>query len=513
MFDIRKVVVGLNRVIILGIVLVIISSMCACGAIGLSSSESSLPQSSSSESSPEAADESSASSEAPAPGSEGPYMIHSLSRGGSYGLIDTNGKMILEPEYLNAQPLFDTVSGEPKYVMATKTGYTDSQPAIMTALFNLNGNILQDFAANVNYFNVFGQYIVKSDGWTGVKIINAATGQPIEGLGEYTSVSMTPNRILLTRQNETIDILDYDFNTLATLNGMTWAWGTQYLGQWFISSSDNTGRSWLYDNNGELFLHFAYTGISTCGDDYLILSTDDGQSIVYDRNWKQIYSSDKRIIGFFGESLLVQDQLGDQMQCYLSDLEGNHLTKSHNDLWLGEAYVKDGKTQYVMQLSDYNVGTENGMDIREFTIFDPDGLEIYHYRGPGYINCIAGLIFVQTNYDIQLSAASVYDYEGNAIVPEGKYAAVNPMYVNNYSQFSIQAPVGYLDAIYYTPQGVMQHNLLDRSGNVILSNLKEIRFFDGHYIEATKGFYTGLMDLEGNWVYKESIFSSIEGDD
>ena len=53
-------------------------------------------------------------------------------------------------------------------------------------------------------------------------------------------------------------------------------------------------------------------------------------------------------------------------------------------------------------------------------------------------------------------------------------------------------------------------DILDQDGNVLLEGLKNAFTVEGGLIPCEKGFYRGLMDMEGNWLYKESIFDTAE---
>ena len=54
------------------------------------------------------------------------------------------------------------------------------------------------------------------------------------------------------------------------------------------------------------------------------------------------------------------------------------------------------------------------------------------------------------------------------------------------------------------------YNLIDWDGAVLGENFARIEALEGSFLLAQKGFSYGLMDLEGNWIYRESIFSAFD---
>ena len=64
-------------------------------------------------------------------------------------------------------------------------------------------------------------------------------------------------------------------------------------------------------------------------------------------------------------------------------------------------------------------------------------------------------------------------------------------------------------------------DVLDETGNVVLSGLgscysyysNSLNALPDHVFVARRGFYSGWMDTDGNWLYCRSIFSSVNDDD
>jgi hypothetical protein len=69
---------------------------------------------------------------------------------------------------------------------------------------------------------------------------------------------------------------------------------------------------------------------------------------------------------------------------------------------------------------------------------------------------------------------------------------------------------GYYNASYNGGADTQLVDLLDGDGNVVISGLNAIYSFDSDLIVCQKGFERGLMDLNGKWVYSESVFNSLD---
>ncbi len=87
-------------------------------------------------------------------------------------------------------------------------------------------------------------------------------------------------------------------------------------------------------------------------------------------------------------------------------------------------------------------------------------------------------------------------YENGHAVDFSRYTDIYPLYGSKYLSAGYQFGNTYLT------------DLLDKEGNVVLEGLKNVTAAEETLISCEKGFYRGFMDMEGNWLYKESVFSS-----
>lgn len=108
------------------------------------------------------------------------------------------------------------------------------------------------------------------------------------------------------------------------------------------------------------------------------------------------------------------------------------------------------------------------------------------------------------DYDTQ-DITFFYDMAGQPLELARDYIYV----YNIYDEFSNESS-DYYGGYYENAQGQSMVDLLDKDGQVLVSGLNEIsRYADGLFV-AVRGFGQGLMDVQGSWLYQESVFKEFE---
>ena len=120
-----------------------------------------------------------------------------------------------------------------------------------------------------------------------------------------------------------------------------------------------------------------------------------------------------------------------------------------------------------------------------------------------------------------LTSAMVNNYIKDGLVPRADGKRYGPIHL------------GYLTAdangrpLYYGTRSVPGSSyatgcdVLDETGNVVMQGLgscysyydNSLNALPDHVFVARRGFYYGWMDTDGNWLYCQSIFSSVNADD
>lgn len=156
-----------------------------------------------------------------------------------------------------------------------------------------------------------------------------------------------------------------------------------------------------------------------------------------------------------------------------------------------------------------------------FQILDVDGKVLVEEQvaTPEGLNNIEDCYsWLELTESIMQMHTSIYDDEYNSLDTTYFYdmsgqplqLAQNYNYVYElYDDFS-SIPSGYYRGYYENEQGQSLTDLLDKDGNVLVSGINEInRYSDGLFV-VVRGFERGLIDAQGNWLYKETVFNELE---
>ncbi len=156
------------------------------------------------------------------------------------------------------------------------------------------------------------------------------------------------------------------------------------------------------------------------------------------------------------------------------------------------------------QALDQSVGVLLNRKGMEVPLSAPDGtqLEPTGMIDNRFLNCIL---------PNDTSTYGLFDVEsGELIVPTGTYTLIattpetlsaNAYNAMNHRFFTAKTNEGYSPSRYA---------LLDERGEVLIDDLNEIYFCDGERLFADRGFTSGMMDMEGNWIWKTSFFDMLD---
>ena len=132
------------------------------------------------------------------------------------------------------------------------------------------------------------------------------------------------------------------------------------------------------------------------------------------------------------------------------------------------------------------------------SVYDGKANEVLHLSENSYI--LGGnehLIMVERESRIKL-----YDLDGKPIETEREYAYIG--YYGDVNEASCFA-LGYAGS-----DDSALCDLFSPDGKVLLRGLRDITDVGEDYVVCTRGFSCGIMDLKGNWIAKESIFTGLE---
>lgn len=108
------------------------------------------------------------------------------------------------------------------------------------------------------------------------------------------------------------------------------------------------------------------------------------------------------------------------------------------------------------------------------------------------------------NYD-PMEKTFFYDMNGQPLELAQDYDYV----YNIYDDFS-NSVSEYYGGYYENEQGQSMIDLLDGNGQVLVSGLNDISNYANGRFVVVRGFERGLMNVQGEWVYRESVFKELE---
>jgi hypothetical protein len=435
------------------------------------------------------------------------YAIHRFTRNNAAGLVDTRGKILLEPRHSDAYVLTDAAEGNPRFLIAASIqSLANDLPTIAHALFSTKGERLFDFEDNVVYSGAFGSYLIKNNQVDPAQnaIIDMRTLAPVEKLSGFGAAYLTPDRLILLRPNESLEIYSHALSRVADFKEVSWAFVLPCFGQWFVSITDFSGNSFFVDSNGKAVPQPENANLTPIGREYAIAQTVNGTSTVLDDKWQEIFTTDQMLLGFLKKSAIASIEEGGRMQSYLVHFDGTALTKGYENLWMGTPYEENGVTQYIAIASEQTGITQDGQPTTQYTLLDPNGKTVATYRGVGFVECTGGRA-VMSEMGGTLPTARVSDYAGNTIIPEGTYVTIAPLFVQQGSPLEVAAHRLFFDAMTLDAAGTLRHDVLDRNGVVLFSNLESIESFDGENIVTMKDGAAVLLDSNGNTLFKDDV--------
>lgn len=98
-----------------------------------------------------------------------------------------------------------------------------------------------------------------------------------------------------------------------------------------------------------------------------------------------------------------------------------------------------------------------------------------------------------------------YNLSGQPLALAHDYGYISYVY-----EKSGQASADYYTADYMDEQGQLRTDLLDRNGQVLLAGFNNIYYAGNGAFVVERGFERGLMDAQGEWIFKESVFNELE---
>lgn len=438
------------------------------------------------------------------------YIVYDSSRTTNdwdylYGAIDETGRMVLPLERRNVEVIYDREKGQQLWLRTITVTVDD--PSLTAEelyeeenykhihyqyqLYDLDGTFLQDLGQRL-VVAVYGDYVLYNDG----RLESRKTG---EVLLEDVGYMM---------QNGDFYIL-YD-----------------YL--------DNSCRI----ADGTMRVLRKYENCRTLGNGWIVFRQDekegvcaaDGTEVVpcsYDEIlWCNAAGVDLCIAQKNGQFFVIS--LEDGAMRYVSAVQDGaqemEIVYADDDVMLMDfSKYQQGEWQQAMQMYDYagqplsaryeNIYREYGDDtgcyfmaattLREPVLLNKEGQVVFEGAPDTWLQ-IAGngrLIYS----DWKDNKAQLLDLEGN-VYGSRDYESMYSPYVYNDSLGTEDEPP--LVIGHYRYGGSELCDLLDLNGGILIEKAKNITVLSEEHFWVEKGFSQGLMDIQGNWLFQQSLFDS-----
>ena len=298
-----------------------------------------------------------------------------------------------------------------------------------------------------------------------------------------------------------------------TTTAMSLSYAADSLSDWVeldtIHADGESAEQVLYNPaTGESFAGFT----QTCGNDMACFTTADGRYELRDMT-----TEDRGVLGTFDDlpnyyfpGFVVTWHTTGDYSYDLHDLETGEVTPLYASSITNHTialYAKNGS------LKVYD--TDTGKLITDTTVEPVENQQtaMIDNEGNGYV-----WLELRDNDDYETTATRVYGPQG--LVSE----LTHLQQTYSYMGYLITTPEG--RPLYYGTSNSPSSNgslcdVLDETGNVVLHGLGSCYSYydnslnalpEGVFV-ARRGFYYGWMDTDGNWLYCQSIFSSINTDD
>lgn len=471
--------------------------------------------------------------------------LYGYDRAGSSTAILCGSKVLYQSfRSENVNLLQDTVTGETNYWFRTWAD-PDAYCGRRSGLFDKDGNEVMTFEGEQNasmqnsllvlqeVHAVNGSYENGYDDYGTCQVIDLSTGESLPvPKGAYACV-VCGDRLVYTCYARPADLADDEWDDDTSLHSWvivltkdgTQVYGADTSTAYRISYSPDELTDWVeldtYHADGapvDQMLYNPTTGegltgyTQTCGNGTACFVTDDGRYELRDMT-----TEDRGVISpfedmpshYFPGSVVTWRTTGDYGYD-LHDLETGDVTPLYacsvtdNTIAL---YAKNGS----LKVCD----TDTGKIITDTTVEPVENQQsvMMDSAGNGYV-----WLELRNNDNYETTATRVYGPEGlvsDLTHLQSKYYALN---------YLTATPEG--RPLYCGVSDTLSNSgslcdVLDENGNVVLSGLgscysyyaNSLNHLPDHVFVAQRGFYYGWMDTDGNWLFCQSIFSSINSDD
>lgn len=452
----------------------------------------------------------------PVPQRRSAYIFH----GETDVAVDSQGNVILEAKADSLSLLQDSTTGEIACIQeflyegitTDQWGWAEPERS-WCRLYDLQGNLLLEPEAP--YVSISGGlvscYDTKSSTYTVLRLSDGGI------VVEQAGMAWLADNVIIVK-----DIRWEQPSTVLDANGKV-LW--QQADGWYISGYQQHGQSFylqvvnpdgltgLASPHGDMLLPCEYVEIGDITGNLAAVSNGSQWFVVDLQTGETLLQWPTRIIALLDSSLIVQES-GDYGRNILIDYNGQRLSDRVFQ-WLNPV---DDNFDDIPELLYGNLDQSqstlpDGVDIFHQTVvfLRPDGTEIFceEYTTSQLEPMDSRTVLRRdeewgsedTEYAVQnLETGEITDIPiDNIVFTEllWYYSSDDPMERQ------------YFTAYYENQLGHSRTCVVDQSGTILLDDLKGCIYLGGGVFQVAVGFELGLMDLNGDWLFRQSQFTGL----
>ncbi|MCI8336558.1 MAG: DUF5046 domain-containing protein [Peptococcaceae bacterium] len=445
---------------------------------------------------------------------------------GQWSVLNTEGEFIIPPQPNELQLICDRYTNEPRYIHMTKPiagekiPYTigDSDKVyhyyennrFLYDIYDARGNLLYENLENT-YCNTMGDFLILTkEGEALITIVNRKTGE--ETTTDADWVSFCGNLFVFNWEDEPCArVYDQDMQFLKEIPGYVFHYSREQDGKRYLVMIGENDRMALFDNDFNLLLPAEYAYFEQINGDFVLARNANHQSVVMNLDTGEIVlppEKNRDIYYCDGEMVLyvLYDEAG-QRTFQLVNL------KDESKTWTAPN-IQTIRLIRNYEQEDTTLGFYIEAANSEAMIVNTQGEVILDLPAQSWVEDVSENVIAIKHNRMENRPVKLYTRNGKEIPLEKNYYQIRTLWH--------QGPLPYLAAYYETPQGANHIDLLDENGRILIENLWEnitlenddiLPFFcDGYRVLGRRGFSQGMMDIQGNWIYKESVFDSFAND-
>lgn len=461
-------------------------------------------------------------------------------------IVDKDGNEIMPkeedtPDYIEID-LLDLATGEIRYryrqreeIVRDEQGYPRTHR--MRSLYDLNGNQLLDWE-DKTYGDAFGEYIIRQDSRDGIVSADEIPADYHTALYHVpTGEESYEGAFSAAKLDSDVFLLCANWSTpLGTVNvageivsgfPMPKPYFNAYIWNgYFVASSvhpyerreDNMGMEYLLDSDfRELYAFDSVNGMfEGLRGDYLMYQNGDERGI-FRPDDGILFSVDGASIEYYDGDLTIV-QTGSY---YRPEEEGPInaalVTTDHREIAGGFSWLTTAQTYADKEPAEKFLGLSGGKAV----LLDRDGKVLassVELPGACSISMLCDGLYIYVVETDELRGTGLLGPELEVLVPAGRYTWISlaPGIYHGNVELDGKAETtllqAYKDIWTQSRWTVSRTDILDHTGKMIVDNVTEIYDVGPDRIALRRGFDIGLMDWDGNWIAKRSIFSNM-GDD